>query len=356
MASANVLGSDYMKQRILTNRESAVLKALVEEYILTGKAVGSRSFVQKYSFNISPATMRNIMYDLEAEGYLKQPHISSGRVPLEKGYRYYLDTLLETYNGINSKATIKEDVLQREIQFDKMFYSISKMLATMSKYAGIVLTPKPDFMVVKNIELVSLTQKDILVVIVTRTGIVINKRVCISQSLAQEDLHKFSKFLSGEISGYSMLGLKEKHFEKMRQKLSDNVEYQLAIDIVQLALSSNEEPDIYIDGIENILHIPDMIDEKILNNFLFLIEDKKSLIELMSNTLESDGLCSLIGKEVKNRHLFGCSFVSKSYKIGNKRVGVVGIMGPIRMDYKKVLPLVDYTGKVVSDLLTKISE
>lgn len=343
-------------ERQLTERESEVLKAIVSEYIISGKPVGSRSFVQKYSFNISPATMRNIMFDLEACGFLTQPHISAGRIPLEKGIRYYVDNLLENYGGVDDGPNIKDDVLKREIQFDKMFLSISRMLSVISKYAGVVLLPKTDFMVVKNIELVQLTQNDVLVVLVTRTGIVINKRVSISQSTTQEELHKYSRYLTSEISGYSLLGLKEKHFDDMRQKLNYSIEYQIAVDIAQLALASDDEPDIYVEGIENILHIPEMIDPKVLNGFLYLLEEKKSLATIIEKTLESDGICSLIGEEVKDNLVHGCSFVTTSYKIGNKRVGAIGIIGPVRMDYKKVVPLVDYTGKMVTELLTTMSQ
>jgi heat-inducible transcriptional repressor len=139
-------------QRPLNERECAVLSALVYEYITTGKPVGSRSFVQKYSFSISPATMRNIMFDLERMGYLMQPHTSAGRVPTDMGYRFYVDSLLDTYEFVmNEKVRVKEELIKREVQLDKMFSAVSKMLSLVSTYAGIVLTPKPDFTVVKRI-------------------------------------------------------------------------------------------------------------------------------------------------------------------------------------------------------------
>ncbi len=344
----------------LTDRESEVLNSLVDEYIQTGKPVGSRSFVHKYSFNVSPATMRNIMYDLESAGYLMQPHISAGRIPLNKGYRYYLDSILDSYNFVYENPSIRNDVFKREIEYDKMFASIAKILSAVSNYIGIILTPRPDFMVVKHVELILLAAQDILVIFVTRTGIILNKRVSVSEYLNQDELHKFSKYLTAELNGHSLLSLKDKYFNDMRKKLNKIEQYQLAIDIVQLALSSNDEPDIYLEGIENVLHIPDIINEEILNEFLFLIENKKNVSQIIEKAIDVDGIYTLIGNEVSmnmnDTKINNFSFVTKSYKIGNKNVGALGIIGPTRMDYKKSIPIVDYIGNIVSELLTKMSQ
>ncbi|MDA3901135.1 MAG: heat-inducible transcriptional repressor HrcA [Spirochaetes bacterium] len=345
------------QQRNLTERESAVLGALVFEYIATGKPVGSRSFVQKYSFNISPATMRNIMFDLEALNYLAQPHTSAGRVPTDKGYRYYVDRLLGSYELKQADFSgIKSDVLTREIELNKMFASVTRMLSDISKYAGIILTPKPDFTVVKHVELVPLGQGNMLFILVTRTGIVLNKRVSVSQVLNQDELHRFSKYLTSELNGYSIFAIKDSVLNELRAKLNPNNEMQLAIDIVELALVEDESQDLYIEGIENILKIPEMIDEALLLPFLHLIEDRKNLIFILKRNMRSDGVSTLIGEEIDEGSINGCSLVTTAYKIGNNHVGVVGIIGPTRMNYKTVVPLVDYTGKVVSELLTKMSK
>jgi heat-inducible transcriptional repressor len=189
--------------RPLDEREAAVLRAIVYEYITKGKPVGSRSFVQKYSFTISPATMRNIMFDLESLGYLTQPHTSAGRTPTDKGYRFYVDSLLDSYEFVmNEKLKVKEELLRRELQLDKMFSSISKMLSLVSRYAGVVLTPKPDFTVVKYIDLVPLDNNEILFILITRTGVVLTKRVTVSTSILQDELYQHSRYLSSELCGF----------------------------------------------------------------------------------------------------------------------------------------------------------
>lgn len=345
------------QHRNLTEREAAVLGALVFEYISTGKPVGSRSFVHKYSFNISPATMRNIMFDLESMDYLAQPHTSAGRVPTDKGYRYYVDRLVGSYELKNADFSgIRSDMLTREIELNKMFESVTRMLSDVSKYAGVILTPKPDFTVVKHIELVPLGHGNLLFILVTRTGIVLNKRVTVSQTLNQDELHRFSKYLTSELNGYSIFSIKDSVLGELRSGLNPNNEMQLAIDIVELALTEDESQELYIEGLENILKIPEMVDESLLLPFLHLIEDRKNLIVILKRNMRLDGVSTLIGEEIDQASITGCSLVTSTYKIGNNHVGVVGIIGPTRMNYKTVVPLVDYTGKVVTELLTKMSK
>ncbi len=346
-----------INKRNLTDRESAVLCALVFEFITTGKAVGSRSFVQKYSFNLSPATMRNIMADLESLGFLMHMHTSSGRIPTDIGYRYYVDSLLESYNFIMDETLrIKEEFLQREIKLDMIFSSITKMLSMVSTYAGIVISPKPDYTVVKHIELVPLGNNSILFIMVTRTDIVLNKKVSISEILSQDELHKMSKFLTIELNGFSVNDVKCNVLKKLRKKNGPNSEYQIAVDIAELALNSFDKQDVFVEGVQNILHIPEMNENNKLRSFLHLIENRDNLLTIMQKSIRQEGVQTYIGEEIEDENASGCSLIASSYKIGNNNVGTLGIIGPTRMNYKKVLPLVDYASKIVSDILTKISK
>lgn len=342
--------------RLLDERESAILNAIVYEYILTGKPVGSRSFVQKYSFSLSPATMRNIMYDLERLDFLMQPHTSSGRIPTDKGYRYYVDSLLDTYNYDFTSMVIEEKVFQRELQLDKFFESVTKRLSVTSNYAGVMLSPRPDFTVVKLIELIQLESNEVLLIAITRTGMILTKKVVISVKVTQDQLFEYSKFLTGELCGYSLHEIKEKIFTDIRldKKISTNME--LALDIAEIAFNEVNDSSINIDGIENLLRIPEMVEEKRLNSLLHLIEEKDILKAILKKHIDSDGIKILIGEEIDNEKVTGCSLVTSSYKIGNTAVGAIGVFGPTRMDYERVVPLVDYTGKAVSGLLTKMSK
>ncbi len=341
----------------LNEREAAVLQALVYEYITTGKPVGSRSFVQKYSFNVSPATMRNIMFDLEAGGFLLQPHTSAGRIPTDKGYRYYVDSLLDTYEYVlHEKLKVREELIEKELHLDRVFSSVSKMLSLVSNYAGIILTPKPDFTVVKHIELIPLDDNEMAFVLITRTGMVLTKKVKVSTKVIQDEIRNYSRYLTSELCGFSLLDVKNDVFSRLRSEAANDRHKEMALDIAQLALSESGEPDLFIDGMENLLHIPEMIEAEQLKKLLHLIEEKKVLRGIMERSLEKEGVSTLIGEEIAEAEVSGCSIVTSSYKMGNKKVGVLGIIGPTRMDYEKVVPLVDYTGKVVSDFLTKMSK
>lgn len=348
---------EQIVERPLDDRESAVLTTVIHDYIETRKPVGSRSFVQKYSFTISPATMRNIMSDLETMGYLMQPHTSAGRIPTDKGYRYYVNTLLDSYNySFDKEISVKEEFFKRELQLEKIFCSITKMMSQISKLAGIMLTPKLDFTVVKRIELVSLDNNQILMILVTRTGMVINKKISISSTITQDDLHDFSKYLTSELSGYSMSEIRESIFGVLRNRGEVRFKTGTAIDIAELALKESTESDLCIDGIENLLKIPEMVEENRLKSLLNIIEEKNILRNIMEMTMDMDGVRTLIGGEIEDDKVSGCSMVTTAYKIGNKNVGVLGVIGPTRMDYDRVVPLVDYSGKIVSDLLTQMSK
>ena len=347
--------TDTLTERPLDDRESAILNAIVYEYILTGKAVGSRSFVQKYSFSLSPATMRNIMFDLERMDYLMQPHTSSGRIPTDKGYRYYVDSLLDNYHmDYDQEKIIEEKLIQREMQLEKVFESVTRMLSSVSNYAGVMLSPNPDFTVVKLIELIQIESNEVLLIAVSRTGLILTRRVNLSVRVTPDELVDYSSFLTGELCGYSLQEIKGRIFENLRLDRTSN-NRELALDIAQLALNESGDSSVNIDGIENLLKISEMVEEQRLHSLLNIIEEKNLLKNILEKQIEKEGITILIGEEIDNEKVTGYSLVASSYRIGNKPVGAVGVIGPTRMDYEKVVPLVDYTGKAVSGLLTRMS-
>jgi heat-inducible transcriptional repressor len=349
---------DSIKERPLDEREASILQAIIHEYISTGKPVGSRSFVQKYSLAVSPATMRNIMFDLESVEYLKQPHTSAGRIPTDKGYRFYVNSLLDTYDySLKEKEIfIKEDAIKREVHLDKIFSIISRMLSNESRYAAVMLTPRFDFTVVKRVVLVPMDSNEILFILVTRTGVVLTKKVSVSTNVTQDDLYSYSNYLTGELCGYAVYEIKDTIFDRLRNEKAAGVNKEMALDIAQLAVSESEDPNLHLEGIENLLKIPEMVEDDRLHSLLSIMEEKNILRRILEKTLEKEGIETLIGEEIKEEKVKGCSMVSTPYKIGNKRVGAVGVIGPTRMDYEKVVPLVDYTGRVVTELLTKMSK
>ena len=230
------------------------------------------------------------------------------------------------------------------------------MLSVISNYAGVMLSPNPDFTILKLIELIQLESNEVLVIIVTRTGMILTKKVNISVRVTQDELSEYSKFLTRELCGYSLNQIKENIFKELRDDRRTSTNKELALDIAQIALSETGDAKINIDGIENLLRLPEMVEESRLKSLLNIIEEKNILKEILEQYIETDGINILIGEEIENEKISGCSLVASSYKIGNKPVGAVGVIGPTRMDYEKVVPLVDYTGKAVTGLLTKMSK
>jgi heat-inducible transcriptional repressor len=299
--------------------------------------------------------MRNIMSDLERMDYLMQPHTSSGRIPTDKGYRYYVDSLLDNYHmDYDEEKIIEEKLIQREMQLEKIFESVTKMLSTVSNYAGVMLSPNPDFTVVRLIELIQIASNEVLLIAVSRTGLILTRKVNLSVRVTPGELVDYSSFLTGELCGYSLQKIKNEIFENLRLDSSSN-NMELALDIAQLALNEIEDSSINIDGIENLLKIPEMVEEQRLHSLLNIIEQKALLKNILESQIKKEGITILIGEEIDSEKVTGCSLVASSYKVGNKPVGAVGVIGPTRMDYEKVVLLVDYTGKAVSGLLTKMS-
>ncbi|TFH42943.1 MAG: heat-inducible transcription repressor HrcA [Chrysiogenales bacterium] len=352
------MAREIINTRPLDERETSILQAVVYEHISTGRPVGSRSFVQKYSFSISPATMRNVMFDLESMEFVKQPHTSAGRIPTDKGYRFYVNSLLDSYHfSLKDRViSVKEEAVRREVQLDKIFSLITRMLSSESRYAAIMLTPRFDFTVVKRIVLVPMDNNEVLFILVTRTGMVLTRKVMISSTVPQDELYDYSKYLTGELSGYSINEIRDTVFNRLRKEKAEGMNKEMALDIAQLAIADYEEPNLHVDGIENLLKIPEMVEEGRLQSLLSIIEEKNILRRILERALENEGVWTLIGEEIDEERVTGCSMVSTSYKIGNKLVGAIGVIGPTRMDYEKVVPLVDYTGRVVTELLTEVSK
>jgi len=325
--------------RILDEREYSILRALVHEYIVTGKPVGSRSFVQKYSFAISPATMRNIMSDLESMNYLMQPHTSAGRIPTDKGYRFYVNSLLESYEtDVMDNLNVAEDIINREVQLGKIFSSIAKILSTVTGYAGIMLEPRPEYTVVKKIELIHLDRNEVIVVVVTRTGMVVTKKITLLNEVSQEEMVKYSKYLTSELCGYTLEDINKLIFSTLRGDRFAKKGIEEALDIAELALKGENEAELHIVGIENLLKIPEMVEKERLDSLLKIIEEKNILRGILSNACEIEVVNTLIGAEIENDDVNGCSIITTCYKIGNVKVGVLGVIGPTRMNYEKVIP------------------
>lgn len=342
-------------ENILKERKSKVLHAVIHEYIKTGKPVGSSILEKNYNFNLSPATLRNLMAELEKEGYLTHPHTSAGRIPTDEGYKAYVNSLVELQRlAVEEEERIKKEYEKKTREIDTLLSQTSKILSGLSNYTGFVMAPNSKTNLIRNIELVQLSSEQILVVLLTRSGIVKNK--VINLSMDSENLQELKTFLNNKLRGLSLdeagkrVVIEVQKYQNKQKDLFKLAEY------ISSAIDSIKD-DIYMDGTSNVLGLPDFNDFESARSLVKLNEDRERLIEIIGEDFkESNDVKVQIGGQGKIADLKDLSVITTSYSYGNKIIGVLGIIGPKRMEYEKMMALVKSVSKVVNGLLLKMGD
>ena len=342
-----------ISESILQERKARVLYAVIHEYIKTGKPVGSSVLEQKYKFNLSPATLRNLMAELEKDGYLTHPHTSAGRIPTDAGYKAYVNSLVELQRlAVEEEERIKQEYEKKTKEIESLLSQTSKILSGLSNYTGFITAPKTKVNEIRNIELMQVSKSQIMVILLTKTGIV--KHKMINLSVDSEELYELKKFLNNKLRGLTVEEASKRlivEVEKYQDKQNDML--QLAEQICNVIDSIQE--DIYVDGTSNVLSVPDFTDFESAKSLMKLNEDKDRLIEIIGKDLDEATVKVKIGgqdlSELKN-----LSVVKTSYSYGDKIVGVLGIIGPKRMDYDKMMALVNSVSNIVNGFLLKMGD
>ena len=341
-------------ENILKERKNKVLHAVIHEYIKTGKPVGSSVLEKNYKFNLSPATLRNLMAELEKEGYLTHPHTSAGRIPTDEGYKAYVSSLVELQRlAVEEEERIKKEYERKTKEIDSLLSQTSKILSGLSNYTGFVTAPSSKTNLIRNIELVQLSSEQILVVLLTRSGIVKNK--VINLSIDSENLYELKKFLNDKLRGLSLdeaskrIVIEVQKYQDKQQDLFKLAEY------ISNAIDSIKD-DIYMDGSSNVLGLPDFNDFESARSLVKLNEDRERLIEIIGENFKDSDVKVQIGGQGKIADLKDLSVITTSYSYGNKIVGVLGIIGPKRMEYEKMMALVKSVSTVVNGFLLKMGD
>lgn len=342
-----------ISESILQERKARVLYAVIHEYIKTGKPVGSSVLEQKYKFNLSPATLRNLMAELEKDGYLTHPHTSAGRIPTDAGYKAYVNSLVELQRlAVEEEERIKQEYEKKTKEIESLLSQTSKILSGLSNYTGFITAPKTKVNEIRNIELMQVSKSQVMVILLTKTGIV--KHKMINLSVDSEELYELKKFLNNKLRGLTVEEASKRlivEVEKYQDKQNDML--QLAEQICSVIDSIQE--DIYVDGTSNVLSVPDFTDFESAKSLMKLNEDKDRLIEIIGKDLDEATVNVKIGgqdlSELKN-----LSVVKTSYSYGDKIVGVLGIIGPKRMDYDKMMALVNSVSNIVNGFLLKMGD
>jgi heat-inducible transcriptional repressor len=337
-------------------RAKKILHAVVSEYLATGEAVGSQTVTRRYGLDVSAATVRNVMGDLEEIGLLRHVHTSGGRIPTDRGLRYYVDTLLRVRSlSAGEKDEIRERFGGVRTDVPEMMQRTSRLLRELSHLTVVVQAPRPDSDVVEHIEFVRLREGQLLAVIASSSGQIQNKLVPIDLPLTASDLDSINNYLNGLVSGLTL--------DLVRARLAAEIESDraahdhLASRALQLATAAvpmadaGSLPDVLVDGQSNLLS--GQTDLERAKMLLRTLEEKDLIVRLLDRTLSAPGICVFIGAEANLADLTDISVVAAPYGGDGKPLGTIGVIGPSRMNYSRVIPLVDFTSEMITDVLTK---
>jgi len=336
-----------------SERMKRVLGAVVEDYIVTAEPVGSRVIAKNLSFNLSSATIRNIMSDLEELGLLYQPHTSAGRVPTEKGFRFYVDYLLDVHElGEGERQEIRSRYLGYQAEAEDLFKETSRILSSSSHYLGVVWAPKMSLAILQHIEFVRLKKHLVMAILVSPTGLVYHRLIEVEEDFSQSELDHLSSYMNSFLTGLTLQQAREKLIEEMtvEKRIYDRL-FAQALRLVQKALSPSDEPDIFIEGRTNIIHEPEFGKISIMTDLFKTFEEKATLVKLLDKCMNPKGIRIAIGSESEVQEMETCSLVTSTYSYKGEVLGALGVIGPRRMNYSKVIPLVDYTARLLTEIL-----
>jgi heat-inducible transcriptional repressor len=343
----------------LDERKKQILKVITDDYIASGEPVGSRTIARRHDLGLSPATIRNEMADLEESGFLEQPHTSAGRVPSERGYRYYVDALMARHTLTELEIeTIYRELDQYHQEIESVIYQTAKILVQMTQYPSLVLSPQLQTAIFRHIQLVKLSGSTILVVIVTDTGFVENKMIELQREVSSEELDRLSALINQRLRGLSLQNLQLSHLKDINSELVFHDQLcneSLKILIKSLSDRNKSGERVHIEGATKILEQPEFLDLQKFKPLMNLLEEENRLYNLLYKDVVTRSQVK-IGHENQDQGIQDCSVVTASYEIAGRTVGVIGVLGPTRMDYAKVLPIVEGTAAILSDLLTQISK
>ena len=323
----------------LGERKLKILHAIIQTYLETGEPVGSRTISKYTDLNLSSATIRNEMADLEELGYILQPHTSAGRIPSDKGYRLYVDMLMEEKE--QELNEMQEQMLQKADKMDQLLKQAAQVLAANTNYATMVSTPRNSANRLKFIQLSQVVEEQVIAVIVLGGNVIKNKIINVREPLGNENLLKLNMLLNTSLNGMSIeeinLGLIARRKEQAgihSEVISD------VLDAVADAIQIDEDMQIYTSGATNIFKYPELSDKQSAQEIISAFEEKQQLTELVTQTLSQEdntGIQVYIGDETPVQTMKDCSVVTATYELGDGMRGTIGIIGPKRMDYEHVL-------------------
>ena len=343
-----------MKRVDIGARAKKILHAVVSEYLATGEAVGSQTVTRRYGLDVSAATVRNVMGDLEEVGLLKHTHTSAGRIPTERGLRYYVDTLLRVRSlSLGEKDDIRERLgTQGDVNVSDVMQRTSRLLSELSHLTVVVQAPRPESDSVQHLEFVRLREGQLLAVLETASGQVQNKLVPVDFPIDPSELERINNYLHELVTGLTLDQLRARLVDEIAGDRAQHDELETrALRLATAAVPGAAPAEVFVDGHSNLLSgKADLERAKVL---LRTLEEKDLVVRLLDRTVGAPGICVFIGADANLADLTDVSVVAAPYGSDGRPLGTIGVIGPARMNYSRVIPLVDFTAEMIGETLTK---
>jgi len=340
---------------MLDERKRKILQAIVDDYITTAEPVGSRNLANKHGMGLSPATIRNEMADLELLGYLEQPHTSAGRIPSPRGYRFYVDCLLSPPKISENEIALITNWYEAKVRsIEEVFQETAKIISRMTHNVSLVLAPQVSNVLFKYLQFLPLDEHRAIIVIVTGTGFLENKVMDIPEGTSFKDLQQIADVINRRLGGMSFDEIKVSLLQKIKQDiLSTPALFETALVVLRQALAVEKNERVYLGGTTQLLNQPEFRDDMDkIKGLLTMLEEEKLLYDIL-HMKGGDGVIVTIGEENKYSGIQDCSMVQATYRVDGQEIGTLAVLGPTRMEYGKIMAVMEFMHSHLGDILKK---
>ncbi len=341
----------------LNERKLNILKAVIDDYIMTGLPIGSRTISRKHGIELSSATIRNEMADLEELGYLEQPHTSAGRIPSNKAYRFYVDRLMSVVKLNSEEARrIRGYFENRVSEIEQVMERAAQVLSDTTHHISMVLKPQLKKSQIRRIQIVRITEKKAILLVVTSAGLVKDTMITIPDGTSPDCLEMISNLLTDKLTGKTLEDAEQDLVSCVRNHAQANAKFVAEVlQVIENSVEPQGERGIVLSGTQNIIDYPEYMSLDKAKNLVTLLETKEMLYDMMKKATQLE-FSITIGKENEAQELYDMSLVTATYKIGGRALGSFGVIGPTRMDYAKIVSILGYVGNSLDSILSNFIE
>jgi heat-inducible transcriptional repressor len=335
----------------LDPRAREVLREIILQHIANGEAIGSRTLSKCGKFQLSPASLRNVMSDLEDVGFLQQPHTSAGRIPTDRGYRYFINHLMKSRAlSLRDREVIDEEVGNAS-EIDEVLHLSSTVLSKLSDQVSVIFMPTLLQFAIRSMDFILVAENRVMCIAVGTNGVVVNKLIETRYVCTRDELEKISRYITAEFAGCTLDLIRRRLIRMTEQERTQHdqmLQKAISVGIEAVNDVAPFEHELYVEGAASILNKPEFADAVSLRKTFLALQEKEKLVEILETCLSEEGLQILVGSESDFTQMHNFSIVARRYGSASAPLGMVGIIGPMRMEYARMAPLVDYLSRALS--------